>query len=512
MNKLNPHIGKNVIETLTLGMYENPKFIFREYVQNAADQIDLAVEQSILNLKKDGLIKINIDSINRCITIEDNATGINQDKVSKFLGDVANSEKDVNKRKGFRGIGRLGGLGYCDRLIFETSSKGESLKTKLTLNAKLLRDIIGNIQDTRDASSVINAITQISQIEEKQNKHYFKVILENVSSDELLDADGVRNYLSMVAPVPFSTEFCFGDTIVTHFKTRNIFFDEYLVKVNETQIFKAYKDNLIFTKGDKKNGEIKTISYFDVKDENSLLLAVGWYGISTKVNYVIDEVNIERGIRIRKNNIAIGNESNLYKRFKNDRTNLRYIGEIHVISNGFIPNARRDYFNLNKTVEQFEKSLESTFENFESKLPHVASNLHNRLKTVQDCRAKLKIFNLDIKNFHTSVEQQQRLEEVSKAISSANRAALKIDKIYQDSNKNYPIRELFDSIVKDYKYHIVDEELVGIYEEYIYPPLKFRKVEPKQEEILNEIVIFLQNELGHQFAAPLIKKLERKYN
>ena len=44
MDNFKPHIGKNVIETLTLGMYEDARFIFREYIQNAADQIDEAVE------------------------------------------------------------------------------------------------------------------------------------------------------------------------------------------------------------------------------------------------------------------------------------------------------------------------------------------------------------------------------------------------------------------------------------------------------------------------------------
>ena len=38
----NIRIGKNVIETLTSGMYD-ARFVYREYVQNSADQIDKAV-------------------------------------------------------------------------------------------------------------------------------------------------------------------------------------------------------------------------------------------------------------------------------------------------------------------------------------------------------------------------------------------------------------------------------------------------------------------------------------
>jgi hypothetical protein len=43
-----PTIGKTVLETLTSGMYDDARFIFREYIQNAADQIDEAVELGIL--------------------------------------------------------------------------------------------------------------------------------------------------------------------------------------------------------------------------------------------------------------------------------------------------------------------------------------------------------------------------------------------------------------------------------------------------------------------------------
>lgn len=42
LNGHDPIFGKNVLETLSEGMYDNPLFLFREYVQNAADAIDAA--------------------------------------------------------------------------------------------------------------------------------------------------------------------------------------------------------------------------------------------------------------------------------------------------------------------------------------------------------------------------------------------------------------------------------------------------------------------------------------
>ena len=61
MDKTNiPVIGKDVIESLTLGMYEDSKFIYREYIQNAADQIDKAIRDGLLN-QNEGEIHISID-------------------------------------------------------------------------------------------------------------------------------------------------------------------------------------------------------------------------------------------------------------------------------------------------------------------------------------------------------------------------------------------------------------------------------------------------------------------
>lgn len=45
-------IGKFTLESLTTGMYNEPESCFREYIQNAVDSIDMAVEKNFLLLKK----------------------------------------------------------------------------------------------------------------------------------------------------------------------------------------------------------------------------------------------------------------------------------------------------------------------------------------------------------------------------------------------------------------------------------------------------------------------------
>ena len=155
-------IGKDVIESLTLGMYEDSQCIYREYIQNSADQIDKAIEKGILENPSAGEIYINISRGEKSISIYDNATGIRSEEASSILKNVAQSGKDRAKDKGFRGIGRLGGLGYCKRLVFETSAKGDPKKTTLTWDAQKLKDIINDRSRKEEAylfSSSINTIT-----------------------------------------------------------------------------------------------------------------------------------------------------------------------------------------------------------------------------------------------------------------------------------------------------------------------------------------------------------------
>ena len=48
-------VGKNILENLTTGMYSDSKVIYREYIQNACDQIDLAISLGILDDDEDSV-------------------------------------------------------------------------------------------------------------------------------------------------------------------------------------------------------------------------------------------------------------------------------------------------------------------------------------------------------------------------------------------------------------------------------------------------------------------------
>ena len=60
-------IGKNILENLTTGMYSDSKVSYREYIQNACDQIDRAIRQGIIS-EDDAEVDIFIDPEKRYIS------------------------------------------------------------------------------------------------------------------------------------------------------------------------------------------------------------------------------------------------------------------------------------------------------------------------------------------------------------------------------------------------------------------------------------------------------------
>ncbi len=359
-----PQIGKDVIESLTSGMYEDSRFIFREYVQNAADAIDKAIEFSLLK-KEEGNIHVQIDAQKRTISIYDNATGILKEHVVPVLCNIAHSTKKRGEDKGFRGIGRLGGLGYCSKLTFETSYSGEPEKSILTWDAGLLKSIINNRERKEDAVDVIKQVTSFKTEVEKAEAHYFCVTMENVSSEDLLDAKSVREYLSMVAPIDIASQFIFREQINRFKKEHGLNVDTYKIYVNEDQIFKPYttaiyEDN---NGGKKKVDEIEGVEFLLSKDENGDILYWGWYSISG-LKGQMKKKNIARGIRLRKENIQIGDEEickNFFSNTDDQRFSFYFFGEIHAVSKGLIPNSRRDYFSETAEREKFETYVKQDF-------------------------------------------------------------------------------------------------------------------------------------------------------
>lgn len=505
-------IGKDVIESLTLGMYDDSRFIYREYIQNAADQIDKARQ---LGLVQEGEIHITIDPVKKFISIEDDATGIEGGKVVGILKNIAQSTKQRGVDKGFRGIGRLGGLGYCEHLIFETSFKGEAIKSILIWDAQKLKAIINNRTIKEEAVDVIDAVTTLVQKEEDINKHYFKVSLIGVTNKDLLDVKEIRIYLSMVAPVPFNKSFVYAKRIYDEVRKEGIILDEYRTFVNTEQLFKGY-NSYIYEGTDssnrKKIGEVIDILFFKDHDKENNKLFWGWYGITEK-NQSLNQINFARGFRLRKSNIQIGDEETLSKLHRDKRFQFYFFGEVHGLHSELIPNARRDYFSETEICLEFENKLRSFFHTTIHKLCYTASDVNSAVKAINSYNEIVEQFEKKKEEgFIDKSEHKAFLENIEKKKELALKAKSKLESIQEkSSNTPTPITKIIERATSNHTLTVREGVDPNSTEKPTLRADKLSKLNREQRKFLGNIYRVIRNVLPKETAELLIQKIEEDY-
>lgn len=446
-------VGKNILDNLTTGMYSDSKVIYREYIQNACDQIDKANREGIL-AAGEGLVDIFIDSKKRYISVRDNATGVKSDVFVEDLGDIANSNKEIGKDKGFRGIGRLCGLAYCKTLRFTTSYSGEIVKSIMICDAKKMRDmLIENKKYTLDEiwDEIVSFYTEPAE----ESEHFFEVELIDINREntDLLDTTKVRDYLSFVAPVPYKNTFVLRGQIYKHAKEIGYSIDEYCVKVNGAEIFKEYTTKLKDASGNnlKNYDEISRLEFKDFYDDEGRLIAWMWIGLS-RFEKQIPKINQMRGLRLRSANIQLGNDDVLQELFKEARGNYYFVGEVFAVNKELIPNSQRDYFNENEARVYFEDSLRDYFYDVLHKIYYDANKIKNAYKRQEDYLSKVQEFEKKTReNGFVDEDDKQKLQfSIKKAKKDAEDARKQLSK-FDDTDTSSPIAEVHKSIGQKFK-------------------------------------------------------------
>jgi len=319
-------------------MYSDPLMILREYIQNSTDSIDLITYKT-----SDPIVQITIDGRNRSLEIYDNGVGIPSSKIRSTLLNIGASEKDPVNTRGFRGIGRFGGLGYCDKLVFTTKSKGERTYTTCTWDSKLLRRLI-NCRLPIDTYHLIDKTTDLKRTtySGSENDHFFKVQMLDIhdSRNDLLNVPKIKFYLSQVAPVPFYPGFVFRKEIDTELSKYIPLYKDYNIMLNKEQVFKPYQITVNLCRG--SFDEMKSIQFVELHDDTNIL-ALGWLG-NLNLFGAINPASGVDGIRLRYGNILLGNKDTLSALFKETRFNHYLVGELHIVDTRLTPNSRRDDF------------------------------------------------------------------------------------------------------------------------------------------------------------------------
>lgn len=174
--------GKNILENLTTGMYSDSRVVFREYVQNSCDAI-ASLKKSMLVQNAKPSIDITINQESREIVIRDNGIGVHQQDFDRVLSDIANSDKKKAVDNGFRGIGRLCGLAYCNELEFTSSAFGDATMSSMKWNARKMRTML-NDDRKHTATEVLAEILSPTDIQPiSENEHFFQVVMRQVTTD-----------------------------------------------------------------------------------------------------------------------------------------------------------------------------------------------------------------------------------------------------------------------------------------------------------------------------------------
>lgn len=361
MEGYNSRIGKDQMRQYMGSMYENSMVVYREYLQNACDAVELALREKLIPNRRQANIAVSIDQYNKAITIEDVGIGIARENIGDYLVSVASSNKYKQGLVGKHGIGRLNGANYCDKIIYETSFAGEPIKSTLIWDVKKAREICADDSLDWDVTQIIDAVTYLKEAEpEDTDKHYCKVTLVNVNDERLLERDLVKQYVEQIVSVDYSTEFKDNVRNPALLKPKNTSYKQrfddlwvYQVTVDNIPIQKTYASEF----DDKVLGGMQLFVLHDEKTQEEL--AWGWYALNRRAEQ-FNGVPFSF-IRARHHNFQIGREDLLNSCHKNSTAASYVVGELHITHPNIEPTGTRDGIEGGPDKDRLEFALKKLF-------------------------------------------------------------------------------------------------------------------------------------------------------
>lgn len=439
-------VGKDILELLANAMYIDPLTIYREYVQNAADSID---EARMANFPMDDpYITIHLDQATRSVRIRDNGESIPNGEFVKRITAIGASHKRGTTLRGFRGVGRLSGLGYCQELVFRGKAEGDSKIVEASWNSRALKQ---KIRDVSYSGSLVNIIREVVSYKElpatDKAERFFEVELKKVQrlkNDLLMNEQAIRSYLSQVAPVPFHPDFSFGDEI-REFLTERGIRPPVRVELDDGAgpIYHRARNTIEFNP--KVFDTLRGVEYIELFGDDRELSAFGWIADHAYMGAIRKRLGLG-GIRLRAGNIQVGDEALLAPLYPELRFAAWAMGDIHVSSKKIIPNGRRD---------DFEHSVHYSW--LQSELSAKAGELAHRIRTRSQQRQRLRNVQIhfnSIDDWYGLAQKNDTPLLLKKALHEltyehVQKAAKEVKKLGEGSDDHQMATERLDQRTKD---------------------------------------------------------------
>jgi molecular chaperone HtpG len=405
-------------------MYIDPLTIYREYVQNGADSVDEGRHEGLLSSKDFGRVDISIDSNSRTIRIRDNGKGLHKDDFEERLTGIGTSAKRGTEARGFRGVGRLAGIGYCQELIFRSRASAKAEVFEMRWDCKSIKTILRSADARLSLQDLINSAIEIRLTDGTlMPERFFEVELRGIirhKNDSLLNPTIVHNYLSEVAPVPFAPNFELGKEI-TSALCDQIALGQLAIQIEgmESPVYRPHRNEIEFA-----NATYDLFSDLEICPIPSIdgsVGAIAWF-LHHGYKGAIPNPHI-RGMRLRSGNIQVGGHDLLQDLFAEARFNSWTVGEVHAVDKRIIPNGRRDHYEQNVHFNNLINHISPIARNISARCRQ-SSVLRNLLREFDRCemRAKEKIMILK-QGTLSSIARERLVEEVKELIIVMRRAA-----------------------------------------------------------------------------------------
>ena len=421
-------VGASLLSLVTLGISDSPLVMYREYIQNAADALASS------GCEDGGQVNISIDRKCRQVLIRDNGPGLSHQECLDNLVPIGRSKKKRGVDRGFRGIGRLSGLAFADSVSFLTRTREDEPVTRVEwLGA---RSMEWAAAATFADDSVRNLVSIHSDSGTDYPDHFFEVQVHGVSRQAAgiaLNRDAVKEFIGEVCPVPLATSFRYKRDVTQLFDPPD---SPYTLKItvgdDHESVQRQYGVDIPFSRdrrGEFTEFEPIRIARMDGQGE----AAVGWVAHSTYLGSIPKGGRI-RGIRARVGNMQIGGERVFDHLFQDDRFNRWCVGELHIVDDRIVPNARRDYFEPGPHLKHLENHLSAALLGVEKRCK-AASSARSRTKRVEDFLISLEqTRELAASGYLSPADARKLVEKAHSMIPAASKLVREIGagKVYLD--------------------------------------------------------------------------------
>ena len=383
----NVTVGPSILGLVTSGICDDPLAIYREYIQNAVDELS---RQN----GAEGEVKITIDPRQKRVSICDNGPGLTYQECLDDLIPISQSKKCLGRDRGFRGIGRLSGLAFAESVTFLTRASAGDPVTQVVWSRTGLGNPSNSIQATELGFQ--NWVNVAILDDHDYPEHFFRVEIDGVSrhaAGVLLNREAVRGYIAEVCPVPLTPEFPFFERVLEIFPALQSPYSLRIALDGEEQPVQRQYGSTIALAGNKEDHfyEFEKVRVPSIDDTGDV--AVGWIAHSSYLGAILKGERI-RGIRVRLGNIQVGDERVFDHLFEEERFNRWCVGEVHILDSRIIPNGRRDYFERNPHLRNLENHLAPIFGQITARCRVASSNRNKEKKlnsTIADIEAMYEL-------------------------------------------------------------------------------------------------------------------------